>query len=129
MQAAQDFFENYLRQSAALEETRRRQSQQLHEKFYSKDYLGHLLRAWTEKIPETFLTAEESNGKALIVTMSGHRERQQKYRYRLHVLAEGWEIHRLETECFACDGTGNKGQSACKYCRENGWVDWLCDAT
>jgi hypothetical protein len=131
MQTVQEFMECYLREKAGLHEAQRRQSQALHEKYYSKDYQkSHLdWHAWREKNPEIFTMAEVSDESAHIITTDFYASnRRHRYRYHLRTAGGRWEIHKKESECFVCHGVGLVGKDTCNFCSGAGWRDFRPNA-
>ena len=125
MQTAQEFMQSYLEEKVELNRTQLQHSKMFHEKFFAKDYLRYFSDwcASKENNPETYVSAENSNDSAKVITIERSGKTQQRYRYHLHMSGTNWEIHRKEWECFACEGTGQKGNKVCRLCNGVGWQD------
>jgi hypothetical protein len=125
MQTAQEFFDDYLREKAALAKTYHEMWVQGHSKFFTEDYINHA-RNWQanlEAAPTVLQRAEIVGSTAKMYTSEPLGTRQQHYRYILSVSEDRWQIESLQWECFRCKGTGQRQEKPCPSCNGEGFKD------
>ena len=96
------------------------------DRFFEPDYreLQAKARAVWDQSPERVLEVEDLGNTARVIT-SGPGGVRSRTRYHLRRSAISWRISELAWECFACRGTGKKGDRTCHICRGGGWNDPL----
>lgn len=130
MKTPQQVIESLLAERAEMEDAARARLVQIYQKHYASDYVQciQLLHERARNNRETFSIAEVLDSSATILTLRRRANRQEKHRYHLRRITDSWEIHREESECFACDGTGLRRGESCEICAGKGWKDYLRDA-
>lgn len=127
MESAQQFIVNYLRDRAVLDAELQRLSETFHRRFYTEEYMGLLVRAWNRNPTENFVSADGNELEAKVITMTRRGDQEERFRYHVRFSFGRWRIHRKESECFSCKGTGKRNDKPCDMCHGKGWMDWLCD--
>jgi hypothetical protein len=124
---AQEFFEDYLAEKAALEEAYHQMSSPMQNKFFSAGYIERT-EAWrADKDIERFERSEILGPTAKMYTVHRVGTSQMRQRYQLRLVEEKWEIHSQGCFCFLCQGTGRYEEKACKFCQGEGWNELFKD--
>jgi hypothetical protein len=107
---------------AAVQQLRR----PFEERFFDTEYsaLHAKFRAAREEYSERILETDKSGDTARVIT-SGPGGVRGRFRYHLQRSGETWRISEVEWECFACRGTGTRGDKTCEVCGGAGWKDPL----
>jgi len=127
MHSPQEIIESLLAEQAVVEGTQRDLFMRLYEKYYSPEYLHYFRSSYEESRTsgEIFSRAEVLDSVATVVTTRFRFNRQEQRRYLFRLSKDQWEIHGVETDCFACKGTGRNGTTECQHCGGHGWVDYV----
>jgi hypothetical protein len=131
MQSVQEFFACYLRDKAEADRLTEQLHNPIHEKYLTEDltnYFRGFQRSRNEN-PETLVSTEIFDESAKIITNFTVAKRQQRHRYLLLAINGNWKIQSIEWECFACKGSGQRGDKACQICKGAGWKDLQKTAT
>lgn len=119
---AQEFFDEYLAENAALYETYQRLSSPVQAKFFSAEYIQRV-EAWrANRDEELFEMAEVTGPTAKMLTVRRVGNLEMRHRYQLRLVEEKWEIHTHENTCLPCQGTGQHDGRNCKHCHGEGWT-------
>ena len=122
-QTAQEFFDQYLAEKAALYQAYKQMSAPVDAKFFSVEYLKRIEEWNKDREPERLERAEVFGPTARMFTLQRAAKREMRHRYQLRLVGEKWEIHTLEFECFACRRKGHQTNSECKFCHGEGWME------
>jgi hypothetical protein len=122
-QSVQEFFERYLHDKAEAARLYQQLHDPIYEKYFAEDLLNYY-RDWQKlnnKIPETLVSTEVCDESAKVITNMAMGPRQQRHRYLLLASKGNWQIQSIEWECFACKGSGRRGDTDCHICKGTGW--------
>ncbi|HEY1174105.1 MAG TPA: hypothetical protein VGH19_22260 [Verrucomicrobiae bacterium] len=118
---AQEFFEEFLAEKAALEAAYHQTSLPMQAKFFSAGYIERT-EAWrAAKDIEKFERSEVHGPVAKMYTVHRVGTIQMRQRYQLRLVGEKWEIHAQACICIPCQGTGQHDEKECNFCHGEGW--------
>jgi len=124
---AQEFFDEYLAENAALYETYQRLSLSVQAKFFSVEYLKRV-EVWRgNQEPERLERAEVFGPAARMFTVRRVGKHEMRHRYQLRLVEEKWEIQAHGNICLPCQGTGQYDKKNCKFCHGEGWTELFKD--
>jgi hypothetical protein len=125
VQSVQEFFECYLRDKAEAARLTEQLHNPLHEKYLAEDLLNYFrdFQRLRNENPETLVSTEIYDESAITITNVTIAKRQHRHRYLLRAINGNWKIHSIEWECFACKGSGQRGDKACQICKGAGWTE------
>jgi len=127
MQSVQEFIESFLREKAETLRANQQTYQKIREKFFAKNKVEAHLK-WREERdnnPECVSIIETTDNSTLFITSELINKRLWRHRYHVRLSGTNWEIHKEESECFLCKGTGKHSDKPCHICQGVGWKDYF----